>query len=177
MSSFATYDFDSDATFAQGLASILSRMAQQNQSSDAIEAAVNDAKRFYYAKYIAATTATTTVDQAPAPSTGNSDPSHPHSETIMTESVATSGEDVSSPAQAAYPKSFAEICAMVARGEEIPGIRLIPTTVHDPSLASKPVAPKRLKPWEVAREQAEQVGVDSIASHHLSENTASVVPL
>ncbi|TPX78396.1 hypothetical protein CcCBS67573_g00265 [Chytriomyces confervae] len=174
MSSFATYDFDSDATFAQGLASILSRMAQQNQSSDAIEAAVNDAKRFYFAKYIAATT----VDQAPAPSTGNSsDPSHSNSETMMTESVATSGEDVSSPAQATYPKSFAEICAMVARGEEIPGIRLIPTTVHDPSLASKPVAPKRLKPWEVAREQAEQVGADSIASHHLSENTASVVPL
>ncbi|TPX66644.1 hypothetical protein CcCBS67573_g07775 [Chytriomyces confervae] len=173
MSSFATYDFDSDATFAQGLASILSRMSQQNQTSDAIEAAVNDAKRFYFAKYIAPTT----VDQAPAPSTGNNDPSHPHSETMMTESIATSGENVSSPAQAAYPKSFAEICAMVARGEEIPGIRLIPTTVHDPSLASKPVVPRRLKPWEVAREQAEQVGMDSIAFHHLSENTTSVVPL
>ncbi|KAI8832676.1 hypothetical protein BJ741DRAFT_614349 [Chytriomyces cf. hyalinus JEL632] len=177
MTNFATYDFESDATFAQGLASILARMAQQNQSSDAIEAAVNDAKRFYFAKYIAPTNATTNADQAPALSTGDNDPSHPHSET-MTEIVATSGEDGSTPTQeAAYPKSFAEICAMVARGEEIPGIRLIPTTVHDPSLASKPVAPRRLKPWEVAREQAEQVGMDSLASHHLSENTASVVPL
>ncbi|KAJ3235687.1 hypothetical protein HDU81_000248 [Chytriomyces hyalinus] len=171
MSSFATYDFGNDATFAQGLSSILSRMAQQNQSSDAIEAAVNDAKRFYFAKYIAPTTAT--LDQ----STDNNS-SLVHSGAIA-ETVATNGgDDVPSPAQeATYPKSFADICAMVARGEEIPGIRLIPTTVHDPSLASKPVAPRRLKPWEVAREQAEQVNMDSIASHHLSETAGSVVPL
>ncbi|KAL1925316.1 uncharacterized protein VTP21DRAFT_199 [Calcarisporiella thermophila] len=46
-----------------------------------------------------------------------------------------------------YPLSFHQICDMIARGEEIPGIRQIPNKLHE-GTPSKPSLQPRPKPWE-----------------------------
>jgi len=48
---------------------------------------------------------------------------------------------------APYPKSFAEIVELITSGKPIPGIKEIPN-ITLPHLASKPMLPKRRKPWE-----------------------------
>ncbi|EPE36230.1 hypothetical protein GLAREA_05568 [Glarea lozoyensis ATCC 20868] len=52
------------------------------------------------------------------------------------------------PDAAPYPQTFADIVAMITSGEEIPGIRDIPDVVYPISMAAKPTAPRRRKPWE-----------------------------
>lgn len=51
--------------------------------------------------------------------------------------------------QPQYPKSFQEICELVAQGKPIPGMRIIPNTVLDPSIASESTLKPRKKLWEV----------------------------
>ncbi|KAI8608793.1 hypothetical protein BC830DRAFT_1174119 [Chytriomyces sp. MP71] len=128
-----TYNFDADATFQQGVASIVARMSAQQQPPDAVAQAVEDARGFYYRKYVQPTAGETPV------------------------SLETSGttDTNAGSSQPAYPKTFAEICASVARGEPVAGIRLIPTTVHDRELASAPRAAMRRKPWEAAVQPSE----------------------
>jgi len=61
-----------------------------------------------------------------------------------------------------YPPTFAELAALIASGEPIPGIRDIPDELA-PEPASEPKAQARRKPWEdqVDRETAGSVGLDS----------------
>jgi len=60
-----------------------------------------------------------------------------------------------------YPPTFAELAALIASGEPIPGIRDIPDELA-PEPASEPKAQARRKPWEdqVDRETAGSVGLD-----------------
>lgn len=55
---------------------------------------------------------------------------------------------------APYPRSFAEIVELITSGKPIPGIKEI-HTVDRPENASKPVLPKRRKPWETDVPQAQ----------------------
>jgi hypothetical protein len=66
------------------------------------------------------------------------------------ENQPTSIPSVSStaPDAAPYPQTFADIVAMITSGAEIPGIRDIPDVVYPISMATKPTAPRRRKPWE-----------------------------
>ncbi|KAJ3064219.1 hypothetical protein HDU99_004536 [Rhizoclosmatium hyalinum] len=172
--SFETYDFDNDPAFASGLQSILSSLQSQGLPQDVIASKVSDAKRFYYQKYVvsvapASPPSSDVHSSVPPPaqlvSNGNQptylshvqqvqpsdslNPKDVDSTTLNNNDTSTSS-DSSSSSSPTYPKSFAEICELVARGEPIPGIRLIPTTVHDRSLASVPQLAPRLKPWEIA---------------------------
>jgi len=45
------------------------------------------------------------------------------------------------------PASFAEICALIAEGKPIPGIKDIPDTVLE-GQGTEAQAPRRKKPWE-----------------------------
>ncbi|KAI9348564.1 hypothetical protein BDR26DRAFT_853474 [Obelidium mucronatum] len=158
--SFESYDFTSDAAFMQGLASITAKLESEGHSDQVVASKIEDAKRFYFQKYVAGG-----VEQHRQPETINS--SHQESSQALQSTqqinseVAPSQSDpmdelggvVTASEQPSYPKSFAEICELVAKGEPIPGIKLIPTTVHDKALASIPVAQKRLKPWEKRQEE------------------------
>ncbi|KAF8920468.1 hypothetical protein BGZ58_004356 [Dissophora ornata] len=46
-----------------------------------------------------------------------------------------------------YPKSFQEICELIAAGKPIPGIRQIPNNLAEGTPSEAKLAPK-LKPWE-----------------------------
>ena len=52
------------------------------------------------------------------------------------------------PKIAPYPPTFAQIVKLIQTGAPIPGIREIPDTLIPLEQASKPVLPKRRKPWE-----------------------------
>lgn len=45
------------------------------------------------------------------------------------------------------PASFAEICALIAEGKPIPGIKDIPDTILE-GQGTRAQAPRRKKPWE-----------------------------
>jgi hypothetical protein len=47
-----------------------------------------------------------------------------------------------------YPPTFAEIVALITSGADIPGIKDIPNVVYPMSMAAKPTAQRRRKPWE-----------------------------
>jgi hypothetical protein len=49
---------------------------------------------------------------------------------------------------APYPPTFAEIVALITSGAEIPGIKDVPNVIYPMSMATKPSAPRRRKPWE-----------------------------
>jgi hypothetical protein len=61
-----------------------------------------------------------------------------------------SGED-----KPKYPKSFYEICEMIAKNQPIPGIRQIPNKINE-GTPSKPSMKPRPKPWELKRMQYEK---------------------
>jgi hypothetical protein len=66
------------------------------------------------------------------------------------DSISTSDPSTTSskPKEAPYPSTFAEIVHLITTGAPIPGIKEIPKTVLPFELSSKPVLPKRRKPWE-----------------------------
>ncbi|KAJ3308184.1 hypothetical protein HDU76_004087 [Blyttiomyces sp. JEL0837] len=149
---FDTYDFDNDPAFRFGLTSITKTMEGKPDSE--IQEAIDKAKRFYYKSFIKtynlmtyinditnpSSSTTTTI---PAPSTTT--PILPPSSTSTSTSESKQNQE-----QPVYPKSFAEICEMVARGEKIPGVREIPSTLHGVNEASIPKMKPRAKPWEAA---------------------------
>jgi hypothetical protein len=49
---------------------------------------------------------------------------------------------------APYPPTFTEIVALITSGAEVPGIKDIPDVVYPISMAAKPTAQRRRKPWE-----------------------------
>ncbi|KAK0122365.1 hypothetical protein ONS95_010606 [Cadophora gregata] len=97
------------------------------------------------------TQATSTQSQAQAqPATTNTPnmalsntPTYPTSFTSPSTTV-TPGAQPGAP----YPRSFAEIVALIQSGEPIPGIREIDDTPMGLAASSPSVMPKRRKPWE-----------------------------
>ncbi|KAJ3120009.1 hypothetical protein HK100_000066 [Physocladia obscura] len=154
-----SFDFVADTAFVAGLAAITTRLDAQGIDGAEREAHILQAKRFYYAKYIQQQQQqydfTPTLSTTPTePSVSSVSPTPAVTETPF-ESVIVSASDSQQQQQQqqqeqpVYPPTFAEICALVAKGEPVPGIRLIPTTVHDKSLASISTAQRRPKPWEI----------------------------
>lgn len=70
------------------------------------------------------------------------------SDVHVTQEDQTPPTQTSSPMGAAPPPaSFAEICALIAEGKPIPGIKDIPDTVLE-GQSTQSQAPRRKKPWE-----------------------------
>ncbi|KAJ3196781.1 hypothetical protein HDU82_001659 [Entophlyctis luteolus] len=156
------YNFDGDSVFAAGLASITAQLDSQALSVEEKALRIDQAKRFYYAKYVANTSneqaptvGSALPDPEPSRSTVSSEPNTAVPESTNQRQTNLTVQDqqleMSAAPEPSYPPSFADICAMISRGEPVPGIKLIPTTVLDMSLASVPSAPQRPKPWESQR--------------------------
>jgi len=71
-----------------------------------------------------------------------------------------------------YPKSFYEICEMIAKGLPIPGIRQIPNKINE-GTPSKPSMKPRPKPWELKRMQYENVASGNTVNTNSTTNDAS----
>ncbi|KAK3813485.1 MAG: hypothetical protein JOS17DRAFT_779380 [Linnemannia elongata] len=152
---FESYDFESDANFQAGLRSIIGN--NQNKSAQEQKEAVEKAKYFYYSRFVQnfdynqyqawrQLKAATSADQDEPQ--GSSAPPSTNAAPIINETVAE--ESQSSSATAAdptYPKSFQEICELIASGKPIPGIRQIPNNLAEGTPSEAKLAPK-LKPWE-----------------------------
>jgi hypothetical protein len=87
----------------------------------------------------------------PPPPHNGETPSNAHTTEIPLSSSSSSKT-------APYPASFAEIVELITSGKPIPGIKEI-KTVDRPENASKPVLPKRRKPWETDVPQAQIDGL------------------
>ncbi|KAG0377655.1 hypothetical protein BGX24_005688 [Mortierella sp. AD032] len=77
---------------------------------------------------------------------GSSAPISTTSEPIEEESQSSSN-DAAPASDPSYPKSFQEICELIASGKPIPGIRQIPNNLAEGTPSEAKLAPK-LKPWE-----------------------------
>ncbi|KAJ3296745.1 hypothetical protein HK104_001255 [Borealophlyctis nickersoniae] len=131
---FLSYPFHSDEKFQAGLKTL---------SSDAD---VGKAKWFYFSKFVKpfdyslflawkASQPSEPTQTTPQPSSSDSTPP-PAADTA----TSTSSEPP-------YPRSFHELCEMVARGEPIPGIRKIPDKLSEEKPSTSVMAPRK-KPWE-----------------------------
>ncbi|KAG0019980.1 hypothetical protein BGZ80_004963 [Entomortierella chlamydospora] len=150
---FEAYDFENDATFQTGLKSIVSnnKTKSEKEQHDAIQ----NAKFFYFARFVQPfdynqykawlakkSTTSTSVGSAEPASESQS------SVTATEEPQSSLNPDTSTPAaDPSYPKSFQEICDLIAAGKPIPGIRQIPNNLADGTPSEAKLAPK-LKPWE-----------------------------
>ncbi|KAG0281822.1 hypothetical protein BGZ95_009759 [Linnemannia exigua] len=159
---FESYDFGADTNFQAGLKSIIGN--NQNRSSQEQQDAVEKAKYFYYSRFVqdfdynqyqawrklkSFTTTTTTTEQdrqETSQAIGSSGPTTTASETVEQESQSSS-IDAAPAADPSYPKSFQEICELIASGKPIPGIRQIPNNLAEGTPSEAKLAPK-LKPWE-----------------------------
>ncbi|KAJ3156180.1 hypothetical protein HDU86_004148 [Geranomyces michiganensis] len=163
---FASYDWASDARFQAGLKSILPPPPAQSDP-----AALAQAQFFYFSKFVhpidkerymawkassssssssssscACATPSSSMtlsqtDSAPPPPQLQSENDTATSPTVPSSNNNNLGGD------AHYPRSFQEICEMVARGDEVPGIRQIPDRLNDAAPSASALGPRK-KPWE-----------------------------
>ncbi|KND00906.1 uncharacterized protein SPPG_04006 [Spizellomyces punctatus DAOM BR117] len=159
---FTAYNWDKDQRFQQGLQSILTKSYDDSAKK---EEAIEKAKCFYYSKFFRPINylqylkwKTDQSSASPSP-----DMSNDIMPTVASQSSTGEKEEkndilpqpseqkVSEPQ---YPRSFQELCEMVARGEEVPGIRTIPNKINEAPPSESHLAPRR-KPWETKPEGAE----------------------
>ncbi|KAJ3023245.1 hypothetical protein HKX48_003849 [Thoreauomyces humboldtii] len=135
---FETYPWESDERFQQGLKSIA-------EDADAKE----QAKFFYFSRFVQP------IDRNGYLAWIKKQTAVPSAISLPTEdgSARTSTEEESEPGSgpgddaAQYPRSFQEICEMVAKGELVPGIKQIPDTLNEQAPSASALNPRK-KPWE-----------------------------
>ncbi|KAK5105681.1 hypothetical protein LTR62_002493 [Meristemomyces frigidus] len=139
------YPWEQDEEFQGGLRAILGSV----QDPEQVNRITTRAKCYYYARK-----AGTSVDFEGYWHWRQS-AQQPHNH--ANGSSATNGRDIttlkegysggSGMSDAPKPPSFADICALIADGKPIPGIKDIPDTILD-GQASDSLAQRRIKPWE-----------------------------
>ncbi|KAG0290413.1 hypothetical protein BGZ96_006113 [Linnemannia gamsii] len=173
---FESYDFGTDANFQAGLKSIIGN--NQNKSAQEQQDAVEKAKYFYYSRFVqnfdynqyqawrqlrAATSTSTVQDE-------QQESSAPSTTAVVDEPAAEETQSSSaSAADPTYPKSFQEICELIASGKPIPGIRQIPDNLAEGTPSEAKLAPK-LKPWE--KKKAATAEVPAVESTPSAEASA-----
>ncbi|TPX72251.1 hypothetical protein SpCBS45565_g00545 [Spizellomyces sp. 'palustris'] len=160
---FTAYNWDKDQRFQQGLQSILTKSYDDSAKK---EEAIEKAKCFYYSKFFRPINYLQYLKWKSDQSSASPSPdiSNDIVPTIASQSSPAEKEEknpdilwqpsenkVSEPQ---YPRSFQELCEMVARGEEVPGIRTIPNKINEAPPSESHLAPRR-KPWETKKEGAE----------------------
>ncbi|KAI8359039.1 hypothetical protein B0O80DRAFT_495671 [Mortierella sp. GBAus27b] len=152
---FEAYDFENDVTFQAGLKSIVSN--NQNRSEKEQQEAIQNARYFYFARFIqnfdhsqykewrAQRSSSTGVSSEER----RENKEQEQGSSMQVESQSSSAEVASNTAASdpSYPKSFQEICELIATGQPIPGIRQIPNNLAE-GTPSEPAMAPRLKPWE-----------------------------
>ncbi|KEQ98835.1 hypothetical protein AUEXF2481DRAFT_1667 [Aureobasidium subglaciale EXF-2481] len=129
------YDWDHDNEFQAALSSILRSASTPEQTAHLTVRA-----RCYYYTRKFRTPVNFEAYQQWLQSQNDSDP----------EPQPAASSEVAHPpsmGEAPPPASFAEICALIAEGKPIPGIKDIPDTVLE-GQGTQAQAPRRKKPWE-----------------------------
>ncbi|KAG0056746.1 hypothetical protein BGZ83_003715 [Gryganskiella cystojenkinii] len=146
---FELYDFDNDATFQSGLKSIIAN--NQTKSAQEQEDAIRNARYFYFSRFVQNFDLKDYQAWSAQRSGGTAASASPATTTIEEpnpqEQEQTSSSTASTSADPSYPKSFQEICELIASGKPIPGIRQIPNNLAEGTPSEAKLAPK-LKPWE-----------------------------
>ncbi|CAO3571001.1 unnamed protein product [Mortierella alpina] len=165
---FEGYDFESDATFQNGLKSIVNGI--QDKSEREQQEAIQNAKYFYFSRFVqnfdhdqyqawhsqrlAASGSTSessgTTREGNEGQQGQVNTSDTLNTANTTNVAATTSATTSASADPSYPKSFQEICELIATGKPIPGIRQIPNNLAEGTPSEAKLAPK-LKPWEAKK--------------------------
>ncbi|KAF9126059.1 hypothetical protein BGW39_006954 [Mortierella sp. 14UC] len=158
---FESYDFGTDANFQTGLKSIIGN--NQNRSAQEQQDAVEKAKYFYFSRFVQnfdynqyqawrkLKAFTTSEQEEQDTQTGGSSAPTTITATETVEEESQSSSATAAPAaDPSYPKSFQEICELIASGKPIPGIRQIPNNLAEGTPSEAKLAPK-LKPWEKKR--------------------------
>ncbi|KAG0243113.1 hypothetical protein BGW41_002975 [Actinomortierella wolfii] len=145
---FESYDFDADANFQAGLKSILAK--QQEKTADEQKEAIDNAKFFYFSRFVEAFD----LNEYKAWKSSRQAPSGQDS-TVAPTSAPSQSTATPSSAEPTYPKSFQEICELIASGKPIPGIRQIPNNLAEGTPSEAKMAPRR-KPWEKAVNEKSQ---------------------
>ncbi|KAF9201802.1 hypothetical protein CPC16_003701 [Podila verticillata] len=151
---FEGYNFDNDATFQTGLKSILGN--NQGKSEKEQEDAVRNAKFFYFSRFVH------NFDYQQYLAWRAAGESSQETQEVKEQQQTTEAAPVqevlepSSDANPSYPKSFQEICELIASGKPIPGIRQIPNNLAEGTPSAPKLAPKP-KPWERAQAQSQTV--------------------
>ncbi|KAG0346215.1 hypothetical protein BG004_002162 [Podila humilis] len=166
---FDNYNFDGDTTFQSGLKAILEN--NKERSVEEVEDAVKDAKFFYFSRFVQNFDRQQYLAwRAAGRSTG------PEEQPTQESSLGQSSVDVtpapveaqsSSDSNPSYPKSFQEICELIASGKPIPGIRQIPNNLAEGTPSSPKLAPKR-KPWERATAATSDSTAATLATEEIS---------
>jgi hypothetical protein len=121
---FDKYDWDQDAVFQQGIASIVSKYGTDSD-------AAQKARFWYFAKYVEPIDIVEYQNWKTGALTTHN---HPQEE-----------QQEDGPR---YPKSFFELCDMLAKGIPVPGIKQIPDQLAQGE-QSQPELQPRPKPWQV----------------------------
>ncbi|KAF9310749.1 hypothetical protein BG003_008151 [Podila horticola] len=153
---FESYNFDNDATFQTGLKSILDN--NQGKTEKEQEDAVRNAKFFYFSRFVRNFDYQQYLTWRAGRSGSAQETQEIKEEQRTTETAPAQEEESSSTdANPSYPKSFQEICELIASGKPIPGIRQIPNNLAEGTPSAPKLAPKP-KPWERAATQPQAQG-------------------
>ncbi|KAF9303517.1 hypothetical protein BGZ74_003589 [Mortierella antarctica] len=163
---FESYNFDNDATFQTGLKSILDNNLGKTEKDQ--EDAVRNAKFFYYSRFVRNFDYQQYLAWRATGGSGSAQETQEIKDEQQTiEAAPQEAESSSSDANPSYPKSFQEICELIASGKPIPGIRQIPNNLAEGTPSAPKLAPKP-KPWERAA-QTQQAAVSSTSQASVAE--------
>ncbi|KAK3806422.1 MAG: hypothetical protein J3Q66DRAFT_359055 [Benniella sp.] len=169
---FEAYDFNNDATFQDGLKSIINN--NQHKSEKEQQDAIQNARYFYFARFVQSfdysqykqwraqrslSTEGSSGEQGTNQEQGQEQMQIETSSSVNAETTP-SGTSSSDPT---YPKSFQEICELIAAGKPIPGIRQIPDNLAEGTPSESKLVPK-LKPWEQKKAAAAAAAADTADS-------------
>ncbi|ORY04204.1 hypothetical protein K493DRAFT_57368 [Basidiobolus meristosporus CBS 931.73] len=132
------YNFDEDKSFQVGLRSILE--LQKDKPKEEVDVAIEKAKFFYYSKCIQKVDYKEYLQWKAKQEL---------SKTSEDASTLPSAVDTADDVGPEYPKSFQEICELIASGKPIPGIKQIPNKLSEVTPSESTLKP-RPKPWEKA---------------------------
>ncbi|KAF9940857.1 hypothetical protein BGZ65_005880 [Modicella reniformis] len=168
---FEAYDFENDATFQAGIKSIINN--NQHKPEKEQQDAIQNAKYFYFARFVqnfdynqykawstqrwSSTEGSLKAQEQTQSTTEDTMQIEPQP---SVNAVTTSDAPTADPN---YPKSFQEICELIASGQPIPGIRQIPNNLAEGTPSESRMAPK-LKPWEQKKTAAATTDSESVAT-------------
>ncbi|KAF9206830.1 hypothetical protein BGZ49_001722 [Haplosporangium sp. Z 27] len=179
---FEAYDFENDETFQTGLKSIVSKNTSKSEQEQ--QDAIQNAKFFYFSRFVqpfdySQYRSWRSQNSVTSGSLGSTDKPEVQSTVIAKEeeslpsiSDATSSTPAADPS---YPKSFQEICELIAAGKPIPGIRQIPNNLAEGTPSEAKLTPK-LKPWEQKKATAAAAAAAATSTPATAVSTESTAP-
>ncbi|PFH51165.1 hypothetical protein AMATHDRAFT_75135 [Amanita thiersii Skay4041] len=146
---YASYPFQTDDAYQQGLASLLTGLST-SQSPEDKELFLRRSRVFYFNRV---TGNSITLDQAQQAEQTFTTDSHNQGISATSESTgSTSSQNEAQATEEVQSLTFAQLQELIAAGrlDEIPNNKIIPDKLNEEQ-ASLSSAPARKKPWEIAK--------------------------